>query len=138
MSELSEISEFAADRQTYIRDHIVMALLGSVGMTAILYAVGNPFPWVGVVGSVIAISVRGVFVMTETLGFRWQLTPQNLSFPGERSLPLSQIKTVRSMLSAVQIVTDSGEKFLIRYQKNPQDTVATILAARDRQEQNQP
>lgn len=128
---------FAADRRTYIRDHIVMALLGSVGMTAILYAVGNPSPWVGVVGSVVAISVRGVFIMTETLGFRWHLTQQNLSFPGERILPLSQIKTVRSMFSAVQIVTDSGEKFLIRYQQNPQDTVETILKAQN-QQQGQP
>ncbi len=134
MSEQPKPIVFSADRQTYIRDHIVMALVGSVGMTAILYAVGNPFPWVGVAGSVIAISVRGFFIMSETLGFRWQLTAQNLSFPGERTIPLSQIKTVRSMLSAVQIVTDSGEKFLIRFQQDPQDTVARIQAMQSRQQ----
>ncbi len=138
MSSQTIVEEFSSDRKTFIRDHIVMAIIGSVLMFAILYATGNPAPWVGIVGSVVAISIRGFYTLSEQQEFRWQLGNQSLIFPNERAVPIADITTVRSMFSSVQIITGTGEKFLIKFQADPQDTVQKIQAMRDKTQKATP
>ena len=78
------LARFRADRGTYIREHVMLAALGAVGMSALLMAIGNPYPWTGVVGSIIAIAARGLYAASEQLGFVWTLTDRRLVGPSER------------------------------------------------------
>ena len=123
------LTRFKASRNTYIREHVMLAALGAVIMSGGLIAIGNPYPWTGVVGSVFAISIRGFYVASEQLGFVWTLTNQRLIGPAERDIALSRIKTVNTMFSAAQVVTHNGDKYLLRYQEDAAATKAAILQA---------
>ncbi|ROU02565.1 hypothetical protein [Histidinibacterium lentulum] len=121
---------FRPDRTTYIRDHAWLAALAmGVGMV-ILWLMGNPYVWTGAVGGLAAIVVRGWYVASDELGARWDLTERRLLGPGTRVVPLGRIDKVRTIASAVQVVTIEGEKHLIRYQADPGRTRAAIEAAR--------
>lgn len=111
--------EFRPDPVSYWRAHGIMALLGGVAAGIVLVALGNPDPWVGPFGAVLAIGLRAAYVRSEALSEVWTLTPTHLSGPGGRAIPRSQITVVRPVLGAVQIVTSTGDKHLIRYLANP-------------------
>lgn len=132
------ITQFQGDRPTYIREHFILAGLGSVLMFGVLTMMGNPHAWTGIVGAVMAIAARGVYVADEQLGFIWYLTNQRLVGPGPRVILLKDIAKVRHIFSAVQVVTHSGDKHLIKYQGDIEGVKTAIgLAAgiRDLKEQ---
>jgi len=126
-----EIACFSSNRAIYIYEHIILAILGAMLMVGFLVYQGNPDWWVGIVGAIIGISIRGFYVASEQLDFVWVLTNQNLVSPSERVIALSEIENARGMISAVQIITHDGEKFLMKYQPNKKDVIRQILHARD-------
>ncbi len=126
------ILKIPADRRTYDREHLILAILGAVLMYVVLLAVGNPYPWTGIVGAFIAIFIRWFYVASEAMGVVWTLTDKRLYGPSERSIPLASIKTVRSLFSAVQVITRTGDKYMLKYLADPEGTVNAILTARDR------
>jgi hypothetical protein len=123
--------EIRPDRNVYNREHLIIALLGAALMYGVLVYVGNPFPWTGIVGSFIAIFIRWIYVASEAMDNVWILTDKRLYGPSERSIPLGDIDQARSLLSATQIITDDGEKYMIKYLANPKATAARILATRN-------
>ncbi len=120
------IREFVPDRGTYIREHIILAALGSVITTVFLMATGNPYPWVGPVAAVAAIAVRGLYVASEQLNMHWLLTDQRMIGPDGRSIPLSQIKKARGLFSAAQLITNSGDKYMLKYLRDTKSAVDAI------------
>ncbi len=123
------ITQFQGNKATYIREHILLAALGSVIMVSVLMAIGNPHAWTGVVGAVLAIAARGFYVADEQLGFIWYLTDHRLVGPAEREIPVAQIANVRHIFSAVQVITKRGDKYLIKYQADVEGATAAILSA---------
>ncbi len=128
----SPILEIRASRAAYNREHVVLFLIGAIGMYFTLWAIGNPFPWTGIVGAAIAIFIRWFYVASEAMNVVWTLTDTHLIGPSERSIPLASIKAVRSLFSAVQVITHTGDKYMLKYLADPQGTVNAILSARDR------
>ena len=123
------VARFQGNRATYIREHVMLAALGAVIMSGVLMAIGNPFPWTGIVGSVIAIAARGFYVADEQLGMVWTLTNRRLIGPSGSGIPLSRIKAVKTIFSAAQVVTDTGDKYLIKYQADTNAVKQAITAA---------
>ena len=121
-----------ADRRAYNREHVVLFLIGAISMYGTLWALGNPFPWTGIVGAAFAIFIRWFYVASEAMDAVWTLTDTRLYGPSERSIPLASIKTVRSLFSAVQVITHNGDKYMLKYLADPEGTVNAILSARDR------
>ncbi len=121
---------FAPDRDTYIRSHIRLAAICMAGAMAVLWLMGDPNVWVGAVAGLAAISLRGWYLMSDELEAVWQITGDTLIGPAGRAVPLSEIALVRSLGSFVQVVTQSGDKHLIKYQSDPAATVAAIESAR--------
>jgi len=126
---MAERMVFQGDKATFIRVQIVMAIIGAVLLTGGLYLVGNPDWWTGIVGSFAGIAMRGYYIADEQLGFKWVLTDSALLAPDERVIALNEIKAVRSLFGAVQVITDAGDKFLIKYQAAPEEVIAEIKAA---------
>lgn len=124
------MTTFRADRATYIRTHATMAALAMGAGMLILWALGNPHVWTGAFGGLAAVAVRGWYLMDEELAHEWQLFGDSLQGPGERFVPLDQIDKLRAIGSAVQIITKSGDKHLIKFQPDPAATIARIEAAR--------
>jgi hypothetical protein len=120
------VARFTGSRTTYIKEHVMLAAIGAVGATGILMAMGNPHAWTGAVGALLAIAVRGVYVASEQIGMTWQLTDKRLIAPTGMSVRRGDIARVRTIFSAAQVVTRSGEKFMIKYQADPAATAATI------------
>lgn len=124
-----EVARFAGDKRTYIRVHVIMAVIGAVLMSGGLYLAGNPDWWVGIIGAFAGIAMRGYYIASEQLGFVWVLTNTHLNAPNERAIALSEIAEVRSLFGSVQVITKSGEKFLIKYQAAPEQVIAEIKRA---------
>ncbi|WP_270727049.1 hypothetical protein [Shimia sp. Alg240-R146] len=121
---------FTADRMTYIRASAWLAAGAmSFGMIA-LWAMGNPHVWTGAVGGLAAIGVRTAYLMSEELAVRWDLTNQRVLGPGTKSIRLDTIDKLNKMGSVVQIVTHSGDKHLIKFQADPEATIAAIQSAK--------
>lgn len=125
------ILSITASRAAYNREHVVLFFIGAVLMYAVLWAIGNPFPWTGIVGSAFAIFVRWIYVASEAMDVVWTLTGKRLSGPSERLIPLSSIKDARTLFSAVQVITHSGDKYMLKYLADPAATVVVILKTRD-------
>jgi nitrogen fixation protein FixH len=125
MSE-TVVATFTGDRTTYIKEHVMLAAIGSVAAVAILMALGNDHPWTGVVGAVAAIAVRGVYVASEQIGQSWTLTRRELVSPTGMRIARADIANVRTIFSAAQVITRSGDKYMIKYQSDPATTAATI------------
>lgn len=123
-------AEFRADRATYWRGHLVMAVV--LGTAAGLFLVwqGNPYPVAGPFGAVLAIAARAAFLASEALSDTWRLTDRRILGPGGRAIPLGQIQSARSFLGAVQITTTTGERHLIRYLADPAATATRIMGGR--------
>nr|WP_245853285.1 hypothetical protein [Maliponia aquimaris] len=107
-----------------------MAAVAMAAGMGLLWAIGNPHVWTGAVGGLAAVALRGWYLLDEEMGHVWRLTPDALEGPGGRHVPLSQLAQVRSIGSAVQLITKSGDKHLVRFQSDPQATIARIEAAR--------
>ncbi len=125
---------FRPDRDRYIRDHLWLAAIGMVGATGVLWALGDPSYWIGAVAALLAVGVRGWYLASEELGRSWVLTPAALravSPEGEhqRSVALSDIERVRTLGSAVQIITRGGDKMLLKYMADGARARARIAAA---------
>ncbi|MCK8483442.1 hypothetical protein MUY21_05275 [Aliiroseovarius sp. S2029] len=124
------IDSFSGNLTTYVKEHVLLAALGSVLMSGILIYMGNPHAWAGVVGSVAAIAVRGVYVAREQLGFTWYLTNRRLIGPGGRTILLENIEKVNVIFSAAQVVSRTGDKYMMKYQADTKATQAAIDRAR--------
>lgn len=124
------ISRITADRTAYIRAHLIMALTGAAGVTLVLIWLGNPHIWVGFVAAPAAIAARGFYLAPEALSDAWELTDRSLTPPRGSPIPLAEITRTRSLGSAVQVITRSGDKHLIRYLAAPAATVEQIEKAR--------
>ncbi len=120
------VAEFAPDRATYRRDHAWMAALAMAGGMVILWVAGNPHVWTGAVGGLAAVGIRGWYLASEELAVRWLLTARRLLGPGGRQARLGEIDKLRSLGSAVQVVTTTGDKHLIKYQADKEATMARL------------
>ena len=123
------VQEFRPDRAAYWRAHLVMAVLLGILAGLLLLWQGNPYPVVGPVAAVLAIGIRAAYVASEAMAEVWRLTDRRLLGPASRVIPLAQMKTARPFLGAVQVVTLTGDKHLIKYQADPAATAARLLAA---------
>ncbi len=123
------LASFSGNRITYIKEHILLAALGSFLMSGALIYMGNPHAWTGTVGAVLAIAVRGFYVAREQLSFTWFLTDRRLIGPGEHPIPLGNIAKVNTLFSAAQVVTHTGDKYLLKYQEDTARTKAEIERA---------
>lgn len=123
-----ETLRFSADRAAYIRNHTWMAAIAMAGAMAVLWAIGNPYVWTGAPAGLAAIALRGWYLASEDLAVVWEISDGTLSGAGRR-VPLSQIETVRTMGSFVQVITRGGDKHLIKYQADPAATRAAIERA---------
>ncbi len=123
------LHSFHPDRATYWRDHAWLAAVAmAVGM-AILWAMGNPHVWTGAVGGLAAVAVRAFYVASDELQARWDLTDRRLLGPQTRAVHLDEIETIRTLGSAVQVVTRSGDKHLLKYQPDRDATRRRIESA---------
>lgn len=124
----SVITSFHPDRGAYWKDHIVLAALAmALGMGALFFA-GNPHIWTGAVGGIAAVAVRAFYVASDELQVRWDLTNHRLMGPGERIARLDDITGLRTFGSAVQIVTSTGDKHLLKFQTDKPKVIAQIRA----------
>ncbi|RME14736.1 MAG: hypothetical protein D6801_08690 [Alphaproteobacteria bacterium] len=124
------VARFTGNRATYIKEHVMLAALGSVAAAGVLVAMGDPNFWVGPVGATLAIAVRGIYVASEQLGMTWQLTKGRLITPTGMTIRRSDIDKVRVIFSAAQVITRSGDKFMIKYQSDPRAVAKTIMGQR--------
>jgi len=123
------LHSFHPDRATYWRDHAWLAAAAmAIGM-AILWIMGNPHVWTGAVGGLAAVAVRAFYVASDELQARWDLTDRRLLGPQTRAVPLAEIDRIRTLGSAVQIVTRSGDKHLLKYQSDRDATRQRIQTA---------
>lgn len=124
------LTQIHPDRATYWRDHAWMAAIAmAVGM-AILFFMGNPHVWTGAVGGLAAIAVRAFYVASDELKVRWDLTTARVMGPQGRTVRLGEIKEIKSLGSALQIVTHSGDKHLLKYLADKTATRDAIQRAR--------
>lgn len=120
------LTRFRPDRAAYVRAHGWMAA-GAMGLgMAALWALGNPHVWTGAVGGLAAVVLRGAYMASEDLTAHWDLTANRLLGPGGRSIPLAQIAQIRLLGSAVQVISKTGDKHLIKYQKDTEETRRSI------------
>lgn len=124
------MTEFRPDRRTYIQSHLTLAAIAMAGGMVVLWAMDNPHLWTGAIGGLAAVALRGWYLMDEALAEIWTLADGVLDGPGGRRVPVDQVEKVRAIGSAVQIVTRSGDKHLVKYQADTAATVARIEAAR--------
>lgn len=120
------VASFTGDRATYIKEHVMLAAIGSVAAVAVLVAMGNDHAWTGAVGAVAAVAVRGFYVASEQIGMTWHLTNRRLISPAGLSVPRSEIEKARTIFSAAQVITRTGDKYMIKYQADPAATAAMI------------
>ena len=136
MAELDEgervLESFRADRATYRRDMAWMAALAMAAGMVILWAMGNPHVWTGAVGGLAAIGIRAWYVASDEMGVRWDLTNRRLLGPGGRAVLVENITQVRGLGSAVQVITLTGDKHLLKYQADKDGVIDAINRARGR------
>ncbi|WP_052245321.1 hypothetical protein [Halocynthiibacter namhaensis] len=120
------ITSFTGNKRTYIRDHIWLAGFAMLFGMAALWLFGNAHIWTGAVGGFFAIAIRGFYLASDDLKARWDLTNQRIMGPQERIADLTEIVEMKVIISSVQLITQSGLKHLIRFQVDPQDTIAQI------------
>jgi hypothetical protein len=126
------VAEFRPDRQVYWQAHLVMAVLLGTGAGLLLLWLGNPYPVVGPVGSVLAIAARAAFVQSEAMAEVWQLTDRRLLGPGGRAVPLAHLLTARPFLGAVQLTTTTGDRHMMKYLSDPAAIAYLLLTAAGR------
>ncbi|MCL6282823.1 hypothetical protein M3P21_04695 [Ruegeria sp. 2012CJ41-6] len=122
------VIRFVPDRQAYIRAHAWLAAFGMALAMAVLWMMGNPYIWTGAPAGLAAIMLRGWYMSSEELSAVWELRDGALRGPVQ-TIPLPQIETVRTLGSAVQVITGAGDKHLIKFQADPAATKAAIEGA---------
>lgn len=123
------MTRFKADRAAYVRHHAWLAVGGMIVAMVLLWLMDNPHFWTGAPAGLLAIALRGWYLASEELAVVWHISDGILTGPSERAIPLTEVQTVRSMGGFVQVITRTGEKYLIKYQRNPRDIIAQINAA---------
>ena len=124
------MTEFRPDKTTYIRSHAVMTAIAMAAGMIVLWLMGNPHIWTGAVGGFAAVVIRGWYMMSEIMEEVWTLDRRRLKGPYQRYAALTDIDKLRTIAGAVQVVTKSGDKHLIKYQEDPQAVISEIEAAR--------
>lgn len=126
------LARFAADRATYWRDHAWLAALAmAVGM-GVLWIMDNPHIWTGAIGGLFAVAVRAFYLASDEATAVWVLTETELKGPEGRRVRLAEIDKLRTLGSAVQIITRSGDKHLMKYLADRPAVVARIEDAAGR------
>ncbi len=120
---------FTPDCATYIRSNAWLAAFAMAGAMAVLWLVGEAHVWTGAVGGLAAIALRAWYLADEELAAEWLLSGDTLTGPGGRAVRLGDIAQVRSLGPMVQIITQGGDKHLIKHQPDPARAVAQIKAA---------
>jgi hypothetical protein len=126
------IAEFKSDRATYWRENAWLAAIAMAGGMGILWAIGNEHVWTGAVGGLFAIAVRSLYLSSDETKMRWDLTDRRLLGPGTRVLALDNIAKVNTIFSAVQVVTVTGDKHLLKYQADTGAVKSAIEGAKAR------
>ena len=116
------VAQFRADRATYWRENAWLAAIAMAAGMGILWALGNEHVWTGNVGGLLAIAVRSLYLSSD----------ETRLGPGPRVIALENIAQFNTMFSAVQVVTVTGDKHLLKYQADAKATKARIDAARGR------
>ncbi|MGY6549992.1 MAG: hypothetical protein ACXIU7_13465 [Roseinatronobacter sp.] len=124
------LREIRADRGTFWRDHAVMALAGMVVAGVVLALIGSDHVAIGSLGAVLALGVRGAWLYSEQMTFRWVLSDRRLVGPAGREAFLLELETVRRLFGDIQIITRAGDKHLIKHVADAPAVVAEIEAAR--------
>ncbi len=124
------LDRFRGDSGTYWREHAWLAAIAMAGGMAILWTMGNPHVWTGAIGGLLAIAVRALYLASDETKMEWHLTNQRLLGPGPRTISLENITTVRTLFSAVQVVTVTGDKHLMKYQADTNAVITAIDEAR--------
>lgn len=122
---------FKTDRAVYFESHLKLAALAMGGAMLVLWLAGNPNVWIGAAAGLGAIALRGWYLRTQDLSAVWELRDGLLTGPGGRRVPLDQIETLRRIGSFVQVVTRSGDRYLIKYQADPAATIAALRRAQN-------
>jgi hypothetical protein len=124
--------DIRSDKGTYWRDHGVMAVLGMLGAGVVLWVIGSPHVAIGSLGAVLALIVRGLWLYSEQMQFHWVLTDRRMIGPGGRTIFLLELDNVRRLFSDIQLITKTGDKFLMKHNAQADALVAQINAARDK------
>lgn len=124
------IAQFTADQATYWRENAWLAAIAMAAGMGILWALGNDHVWTGAVGGLFAIAVRALYLSSDETRMRWDLTDRRLLGPGPRAIAHDNIAQLNTIFSAVQVVTVTGDKHLLKYQADPKAVKATITRAR--------
>lgn len=120
---------FSPDRGAYVRTNTWLAAGAMAGAMIVLWLIGNPYVWTGAPAGLAAIGIRAWYLASEELTASWTMSETTLTGPGQRQVALRQIEKVNIMDSFVQIVTNGGDKHLIKYQADPAATKAAIERA---------
>ncbi|OWY01003.1 MULTISPECIES: hypothetical protein [Thioclava] len=125
------LAVFTADKKRYWTDHAVLAVIGAVLVSAVLFWLGKPDQVViASFAIVVGMAARGLYFRSEAFARRWQLTDRRLIGPQGKQVMLLQIDAVRSLMGDVQVVTKSGDKHLIRHLADAGPVVREIESAR--------
>ena len=122
-------TEFRPDPQAYLRAHSWMAAFGMGAAMLILWTMGNPHVWTGAIGGLAAITLRGLYMRSEEMAVIWTLSEAALTGPAGRNIPLANIENINTLGTYVQVITNNGEKHLIKYQADPKAVAAAIERA---------
>ena len=126
---MAEVTIFRADRATYWRDHAWIAALAMAAGMGVLWIMENPHVWTGAVGGLFAVAVRAFYLSSDEATAEWVMTATDLSGPDNRHVRLAEIDRLRTLGSAVQIITRSGDKHMMKYLADRPRVVAEIEAA---------
>jgi hypothetical protein len=126
---MAEPITFRADRATYWREHAWIAAVAMALGMGVLWAMGNPHVWTGAVGGLFAVAVRAFYLASDEASAEWVLTDTELKGPENRRVRLAEIDKLRTLGSAVQVITRSGDKHLLKYLADRPRVVAEIEAA---------
>jgi hypothetical protein len=124
------LTSLTPDAGVYWRSNGVMAVVFAALAGVALVVMQQPAPWVGPLGAVLAIGLRAAYLKSEALGEVWRLTNRRLLGPAGRIVPLSSLKAAEPFFGAVQLITQGGDKHLIKYQLDAVAVVAAIEKAK--------
>jgi hypothetical protein len=124
------LDRFKGDSGTYWREHAWIAAIAMAAGMAILWAMGNPHVWTGAIGGLRRLRCARFYLASDETKMEWHLTNRRLLGPGPRVIALENIAAVRSLFSAVQVVTVTGDKYLLKYQADAPTVIAAIDTAR--------
>ncbi|OOY29854.1 hypothetical protein BMI90_02600 [Thioclava sp. L04-15] len=121
---------FTPDQKRYWTDHAVLAVIGAVIVSAVLFWLGKGNQvTIAAFAIVLGMALRGLYFRSEAFARRWQLTDRRLIGPQGKQVMLLEIDAVRSLMGDVQVVTKGGDKHLIRHLADAAPVVREIESA---------